>query len=306
MDLSTASSNTVTSTVLNSTNVPSISSSAMLVELTISSWAGRKLDKTASREITATKNAAKGTANVNKKLLGDCAELDAVLKYAANARNAHYAMTMPWSDTGLRLLPTVKFFDYEQETSALARGYTDLVETFLTAYEWECIQAETTLGDMFNRDDYPTIESLRDKFRLRVHYLPLAEAGDFRLDVGNEAQDVLAEKYKQYYATQLQGALADVWGRAHTALSKMSERLDYSDNDTKKVFRDSLVDNVIDLLDLLDACNVTGNTEMTEMRMRVEDTLRGVTPDALREDAYLRLRTKQNVDSIIKTLPSLN
>jgi hypothetical protein len=288
------------------TSVPSISSSAMLVELSISSWSGRKLDKTASKEITAQKHAVVGTANVNKKLLGDCAELDAVLKFAGNVRNSHYAMTMPWSDTGLRLLPTASFFDYEHQITTLRAEFTKLVETFLTAYEWEIIQAQAKLGQMFNRDEYPTTDSLRDKFRFKVNYIPLAEAGDFRLDVGNEASEVLAEKYQAYYATQLENALADVWGRAHDALTKMSERLDYSDKDTKKVFRDSLVDNVIDLLDLLDVCNVTGNTEMTTMRMQLEDTLRGVTPDGLREDEYLRLQTKRNVDAIIKTLPTLN
>lgn len=288
------------------TSVPSISSSAMLVELSISSWTGRKLDKSASKEITAQKHAEVGTANVNKKLLGDCAELDAVLKFAGNVRNSHYAMTLPWSDTGLRLLPTASFFDYEQQISALKSEYNRLTEVFLQAYDWEIIQAQTKLGQMFNRDEYPTADSLRSKFRFSANYIPLAEAGDFRLDVGNEANEVLAEKYKNYYATQLQQALNDVWRRAHDALSKMSERLDYSDKDTKKVFRDSLVDNVIDLLDLLDVCNVTSNTEMTTMRMQLEDTLRGVTPDGLREDEYLRLKTKQNVDDIIKTLPTLN
>ena len=76
-------------------NTPSISSAAVLVELSISTWTGRKLEKTVSNEITATKHAQKGTANVNKKILGDCAELDAVQKFAANVRNAHYAMDYP-------------------------------------------------------------------------------------------------------------------------------------------------------------------------------------------------------------------
>ena len=76
-------------------NAPSIASSAVLIDLSISCWTGRKLDKRASNDVTAQNNAAKGVANVHKKLLGDCAELDAVQKFAANARNAHYAMTMP-------------------------------------------------------------------------------------------------------------------------------------------------------------------------------------------------------------------
>lgn len=51
----------------------SIASASMMVELSISTWAARKLDKRASEDITAQNYAAKGVANVNKKLLGECA-----------------------------------------------------------------------------------------------------------------------------------------------------------------------------------------------------------------------------------------
>ena len=118
------------------TNTPSISTSAMLVELSISTWTGRKLDKRASQDVTAQASAQKGVANVNKKLLGDCAELDAVQKFTANARNVHYAMTMPWSDTGLRLLPTTQYFKYHREMSTLQAEYERLVNVFLQAYDW--------------------------------------------------------------------------------------------------------------------------------------------------------------------------
>jgi hypothetical protein len=75
---------TATSTFTAQPNVvvPTISSSALFVELTISVWTARRLDKTASRAVTANNNAASGVANVNKKLLGDCAELDAIQKFA--------------------------------------------------------------------------------------------------------------------------------------------------------------------------------------------------------------------------------
>ena len=81
-----------------SVNAPTIASSAVFIDLSISSWTGRKQDKRASTSITDQANAARGVASVSKKLLGDCAELDAVSKFAANARNIHYGMTMPWSE----------------------------------------------------------------------------------------------------------------------------------------------------------------------------------------------------------------
>ena len=137
-------------------NTPTISSSSMLVELSISTWTGRKKDKRASEDVTSQNYAAAGVASVNKKLLGDCAELMAVQKFTANLRNAHYAMTMPWSDTGLRLLPTAQYFKYHQQMTALKQEYERLVALFLSAYDWEIMQAQTKLGDLFIRDEYPT------------------------------------------------------------------------------------------------------------------------------------------------------
>jgi len=287
-------------------SAPSISSAAMLVELSISTWTGRKLDKRASKEVIQSNHADAGIATVNKKLLGDSAELSAVQKFTANARNIHYAMTMPWSDTGLRLLPTAQFFKYQEQMTALQQEYERLVAEFLDSYDWSIAQVHTKLGGLFNPDEYPTRESLGDKFRFRMNYMPLPEAGDFRVDVGNDAAQQLTTHYATYYQDQLTNAMNDVWRRAHAALAKMSERLDYQSDENKKIFRDSLVENVLDIVELLAVCNVTHDTQMEAMRAKLEDTLRGVTPEALREDSYLRATTKRAVDEAIAALPSLD
>jgi len=297
--------NAVASVVAPTVSVPSISSAAMLVELNISVWTGRKRDQKATDSIEAMSNAMKGVANVTKKLLGDCAELDAVVKFTANARNMHYAMTMPWSDSGLRLLPTTQYFKYVEAISACQNETERLVNVFLDAYKWEIDQAKLRLGHLFNSDDYPTINSLKDKFRFKVNYIPLPSTGDFRLDIGNEAQDALADQYSKFYSEQLGKAMNDIWQRVFDALSKMSERLDYGPADTKKIFRDSLVDNVTDLIELLDACNITKDPRMTQAKRDIEQAISGITPDALREDSYLRAETKRTVDAIIKGLPGL-
>ena len=297
---------TINNTQAPAINAPSISTAAMLVELSISTWTGRKLDKTVSNEVTANKHAQKGTANVNKKILGDCAELDAVQKFAANVRNCHYALTLPWSDTGLRLLTTANYFTYQSQLTALQAEFSALVDKFLAAYGWEVGQAQVRLGNLFNANDYPSTDKLRDKFKFNISYMPVPSAGDFRLDINNEANRQLAEHYNNYYQAQLNNAMNDVWQRAHSALSKMSERLDYADHQTKKIFRDSLVDNVMEVVDLMGSCNITNDTHMSAVKSKLTDALLGVTPDALREDEYLRLDTKKKIDAAIAALPSLD
>lgn len=287
-------------------SAPSIGSASMLVELSISTWTGRKLDKRASQDVTMQNHADTGVANVHKKLLGDCDELTAVQKFTANVRNLHYGMTMPWSDTGLRLLPTMQYMKYHQAMTEVQNEYHRLVQQFLDAYDWAISQAQARLGDLFNPDDYPSTEAIASKFSFRFSYIPLPDAGDFRIDIGNEATEQVRTHYQAYYADQLTNAMNDVWQRAYKALSKMSERLDYADHEQKKVFRDTLVSNVIDMVELLNVCNVTGDSQMSALAMKLDDALRGVTPDALREDGYLRAETKRAVDDVIKALPSID
>ena len=81
------------------TTAPSISSSATLVELGISKWTGRKLDKRASADVASANYAKTGVANVHKKLLADCAELKAIDTLVGVARTTNYSITMHWSDT---------------------------------------------------------------------------------------------------------------------------------------------------------------------------------------------------------------
>jgi hypothetical protein len=321
MTMQATATATATSTFTAQPNVvvPTISSSALFVELTISVWTARRLDKTASRAVTANNNAASGVANVNKKLLGDCAELDAIQKFAGNARNLHYSMTMPWSDMGLRLIPTAMYLGkYHKTMTEMQTEFYRLVDVFLNAYQWEIGQAQVKLGSLFNPDEYPSTDALRGKFRFMLNEMPVPDVGDFRLDINNEAMQTLTTKYTDYYTSQLNNAMNDLWKRTHDVLAKMSERLDYgfsdvngtagagTNNVAKKVFRDSLVDNVVEMVELLDVCNITQDSQMAAMRNRLEQTLRGVTPEALREDDWLRMETKRSVDAIIKSLPSID
>lgn len=284
-------------------DTPSISSSALIVELNISAWSGRKKDKRASEEVTTSHQAKRGVANVNKALLPDCAELTAISKHVSNARNLHYSMTVPWSQSGLALVPVSVYFDYHHAMTGEQNTFYTLVEEFLDAYEWELSKAQVSLGSLFNRDEYPTRGQLERRFSFNINYLPVPEAGDFRVDLATEQKDMLREHFEGYYSQQLERSMKEVWERLYKVLSKMSERLDYAGKEDKKIFRDTLVDNVIDVVDMLSTFNLMGDSQMEQMRIRLEDAFRGVTADGLREDDAFRAETKRKVDAALSALP---
>lgn len=281
----------------NVTSVPSISSSAMLVELNISTWTGRKLDKQVSAEIDTQKQTTTRAGNYNKKLFADEPTFDAISKFAGNARTFHYHATMPWSDSGLRLLTTAMYFDYHKTISQMEQDFSVLVDEFLNNYQDMVLRAQHKLGAMFNVHDYPDPDSLRDKFRFSVKFSPVPDVGDWRVDIGNDAQQVLKESYANAYTANLEQAYKDVWDRTHEALVNMSNKLS---GNQKQIFRDTLVTNVKEMIDLLDKFNITGDTKMKQAKVKIESALLGVTPDALREDDEFRLDTKSKVDELLK------
>jgi len=245
-------------------------------------------------------------ARVNKSLLSECTELKELKTLVGEVRNhIHYGLTMPWSDTGLRLLPTTLYFEYVKQMSEAENRFYGLVDSFINNYDYEITKAQARMGGLFNAEDYPSAESLRNKFSFNISYMPLPTGGDFRLDIGNEAIDELVADYEQAFSGRIEQAMGDVWQRLYKSLASMSERLDYADHEKKKIFRDSLVENVGDMIDMLKACNITNDTQMSAMADKLDVAMRGITPEALRDDSGLRVSTKQAVDDAIKTLPSL-
>ena len=290
---------------MDNIQVPSLASSAMLVELNISVWTGRKKDKRESKTVANQNYADSGVVSVNKMLLGDCDELKAINELKGRMRNhVHYPMTMPWSET-VRLLSTKAYFDYHQQMTALIAEGEQLVDTFVENFDFHKVRANAQLGNLYVASDYPTSEEIRSKFGFRLNYMPLPDSGDFRVDIGNEAMAQLKQDYDKFYGDQLSNAMGDLWKRMHTALTNMSDKLTDS-NGKKQVFRDSLVSNALSMVDLLSTCNVTGDSQMEAMRQRLESTLRGVTPEGLRDDEFLRAETKGKVDDILKSIPTLD
>jgi hypothetical protein len=288
------------------TNNVSIASSAMLVELNISMWGGTKTDSAASAEVTINKHASKDAAKVIKTLINkDNPQYKAINTLKGTIRSYHYGTTLPWLDSGVRLLPTSAYFKYQKSMTGMINEFNDLVQDFVQAYEWEIHQSQYRLGDLFDPQDYPSHQDIIQKCAVRISYMPVPEAGDFRLDVTSEAQEQLKASYEAAYTAKIEQAMGDVWKRVHKCLSSMSDRL----TDVKgkrQIFRDSLIENAIELVEVLGTCNITNNPEMSALKSKLQSTLHGLTPEALREDPWLRADTKQSVDEILKTLPSLD
>ena len=280
-----------------------IDTCAMLAEFNASVWTARKLDRGATDEIVTSKNAAaKDAARVNKHLLAGRTELEVIQQMIGRARAYVYDNTLPWSDSGLRLLPTANFERFAAKMNAFEEEFALMVESFVDIYPTLITAQAMALGDMFQRNDYPSQNEIMTKFAFRVNYMPVPTAGDFRVDVGNAAMDDIKAKLERLAQERVDEAMKDVRQRLGDHLKRMSDRLttDYVNGEAKqRRFHDSLVDGALELCDLTKTLNVVNDLDLEAARKALEQTLCGVDPKDLRKDEALRQDTKTAVDDIL-------
>jgi hypothetical protein len=300
----TATPTTPETTPLPTPVVPTISSSALRVGLSISVPTMRKMDKKATRQVIASNNAQTGSANVSKKLIKATSH-EGMVKLVASIRAFHRDSTVPWGDLGDRLVSNENLIDYKNNMAQLEDEFWDLARQILDDYPQAVAQAQLALGDMFNEDDYPSVERLRRKFKFSLVFEAVPDVGDFRVDIGNQAAAEMREQYKQVLEDRISAVRQDLAERLLEPLQRMSRGLDYGEGEKPTGFRDTLVDNVLAIVDLMRTCNLGNDPRITGIQKQLRQTLTGVTPDGLRRDPHMRAKTKRDVDSIIDSLPSL-
>jgi hypothetical protein len=280
-----------------------IDTCAMLVELSVSQWTARKLDRTVSDELVANKHAQdKGAARVNKHLLAGRTELEVITKFVTETRATVYDNTLPWSDSGIRLLPSAKFMEFNAKLQQAEDKFYGLVTEFVQVYPSLITAQAMALGNMFKREDYPHPSDIEHRFRFSVNYMPVPSSGDFRVDIGNDAQEELRKKLSALADERVEHAMRDIKTRLLDHLKRMSDRLtvDYvSGEAVPRKFHDSLLEGAHDLCEMAQSLNVINDHQLSEARKALLKAIGNVDVKDLRKDIGARTEVKTQVDDIL-------
>lgn len=280
-----------------------IDTCALLVELSVSQWTARKLDKSTTEELVKDKNAQdKGAARVNKHLLAGRSELEVINQYVTETRGFVYDNTLPWSDSGIRLLPSAKFMEFNTQLQEREDKFYGLVQEFVTVYPSLITAQAMALGDMFNRTDYPSADDIAHRFSFNVNYMPVPASGDFRVDVGNEAQKELQEKLSKLADQRVESAINGFKQRLLEHLKRMSDRLgvDVIAGEAKpRKFHETLLENAHELCELAESLNIINDPQIEQARKALKKAINGIDIKDLRKDMGARTEVKSQVDDIL-------
>lgn len=272
----------------------SIVNECMVVNLQLGTWVGQRLDKAASQRVVEEANAAAGAARVNKHLISD--EAMKAIKQAQNAVRTHfYTGTLPWKDNGDRVLSRKAYMRFIQRHEELTTAFYTAVDEFCTkVYPAEREKAEFRMGELFNPDDYPSARAIRQRFYVHLDIDPVAEAGDFRVQMDAGHADAIKASIEQALTDRVGRAMGHVWDRLAEVLGNFAERTKSGDG-----IRVELVQNLREIVDLLPEMNITNDAQLEGIRQQIEKRLIGYEAADLRKDDTARAKAAKDAQAIM-------
>ena len=267
---------------------------ALVVDLKISNWTGRRQDPEAGVTLSKTFNNDPDYARVNKSLVAKD-EIQKIFRLIYEARRYHYSQTLPWGDGGQRLLPGDLYLEYSKKISDYRRKFLTRVENFLRIYPELMRDAAKTLNGLFKNDDYPDLRILRNKFSFEVRFSPISEADDLRVKLQDDEVEKLKRQIEARQSSLQEEAMRDLWGRVYEVVKPLADKL----NDPKGIFRDSLVEKVHDLTNLLPRLNIAGDKALNDLTNEIRAKLCQHSPAELRDLDGVRGKVAKEADEIL-------
>lgn len=270
---------------------------ALLVSLSISQWTARKLDKKATKEVADINRASTSAGRYNKSLLPLNDQLAHVHQKTGVIRDKFAKNTLPWGIDGTRILPSANYLQFMQDFRKEKSEWQYLVQTFLDNYDYLVAEAKRWLGDLYDEKDYPSKESITNKFSMDLGIFPVP-SNDFRVELSSDELTRIQEELETRMASVQQEAMSDCWHRLYKHVEHITEKL----ADPKGIFRDSMIDNAVETCDLLTRLNISDDPNLEAMRKAVESKLLGHHPDTLRNDLDVRQDTAEEARKIMDAM----
>lgn len=282
----------------------SISSSAVLVKLCISSWAATKKDKTQTENVAlATGADLNESGEYRKRLMAGTKHVKELNNYAAMCRLEYNLTTMPWDDRGDRVLPTSLVLDFKARFNEKRDEFFRKRDYIITHYDNLKAIAATYLQGMYNADDYPSVDEVYAKYDWQLSMKPIPDSGHLYLDLPKQDMDELRQALDKENAEKLKQAMQAPWTRLHSILTGMSAKLATSNDpeaEDKKRFHGSFLTNAHELVELLGHMNIANDPKLEDARNLLAATIRGQNIEIIKASQEVRDNMKSKVDKILE------
>lgn len=281
-------------------NQPALQEIAVKSMVAFKCWTAHKIDQDATEQTLNNYQAFEGAGRFNKALI-DKAHLGTLRKIIQDARKYWHSVTLPWGNEGSRILPGAKIFEFESKMREFQRVFEEEYDKLEANYASIVDEQKKILGNMYNPDDYPSIEELRQKFGfengklgIKVEISGIESTDDIRLDMTEPLINRLKNQAAEEEREKIIEATRDIYRRLVQKLSAMVERLEATKMDKKTndevyaKFKNATITNLVEILKLVPLLNIAGDETLNEVSRQLSEKLADIDPVYIRNDEQIR------------------
>lgn len=289
----------------------SIADKAMLVRCSFSMPGMEKRDL----ELTATVNtehAGGNHAGVYVRKIWSASQIAPVTRACDQMRATFRHMTLPWSDSGFRILPTASYLRFAPAIDDCIVTCHAEADKFceLESYAVMVEERRTILGALFREDDYLTPEKLREQFNFSVEYMKVPIGDDFRAALDEKDLLAIREDIDAKHEQNARETSRYLFDLIYMRVERMVERLkkysmEIGPNGNvvrKNAFRDSIITNIEELAAVLPEFNLTDDPELTRLTSDLKMKLTKHKAEDLRRATAIRRNVIRDAEGILKQI----
>jgi hypothetical protein len=255
----------------------------ILITLTLRQWQARKLDRKTSLEVCQNKGAQTDSGNFHKVLISK-QHLQPITQLVNKIRNYHYANTLAWSHKGVDFLPSKHYMTYMDKMGTLKDKFEIEVDKFVKIYPTLAKDTALELQSLYDADDYPSAEAVRERFFMDIAATPVPSSGDFRIDLPAKEMKKIKAKLDISLKESAHAAALDLYSRFYTSLAKTCLTL----ADPNKIFRNTLIFNVEDIAIKIKTMDITESLNLQVLAQDAHNVCNTIEIDSLRENIESR------------------
>jgi hypothetical protein len=210
--------------------------------------------------------------------------------------------SLPYPEQGIRLIrrsSIASFIDAMEEARA---ELLDAERQLDTHYDELRHTARLRLGSLYNPQDYPA--AMIGLFNVAWDF-PNVEPPEYLRMISPSLFRQEAERIRNRFDEAVTLAEDAFFGELSKLVEHLTERLSGSDDGKPKIFRDTVVTNLLECFDRFKRLNIGSSEELEQMVANVQQIVGGITPNALRNSESLRNRIGHELTKVQASLDGL-
>jgi hypothetical protein len=283
---------------------------AILIKIVIHRPKLTKKDKNVGREVAITYESDENMGRYTKHLIAKDSFKD-VDKTLNKITPYLYSRTTPYLDGGWRLLPTSLYSEVETNLRAMISDSNEKIDNFVNNWEVYCKESCIKLGKLYCQADYPLQPELRSRFGVEVHFAPIPNVNDLRIQIDEDKIEEIKERVRQSKDLAFQKSMDDLFNRIVGVLERLRDRMKAESyvgkegKEEKPRLFNSIISSIQDLIQVLPDLNITDDPTIERIRQKMELEFMNLDIKELKEDEALRTETAEKADAILENLKGM-